>query len=414
MSRISNFVLAMALMIVLGCGQAKPPAVPAPIATDPSPEIKPNSPVDGVSKTSQPTSPVALVATATEGTAEATFQQTLIAFQDGRLDAAFDFLPESYQADVENLVQTFADKMDADLWSQSFHLLNQVSKLLTTKKELILGLDGIKRIPQMESIKPHWETIASGLNEIATSDVSDLGKLKQAGVKRLLVSGSRLITGLPLPKFGDVRVTTVESDADTATLSYTESKDTAPKEVEFVKIEGKWLPKSIATGWSAGISDAKARLAELPDQVAIWKPEVMKQFESVGGMLDQLQAAKTSEEFNAAVAPLMFTIAFSAQMAQQAMKDADNQSRKGTAVNCLINRELNESELTELKDTVLKSLGDSRAQSDYELIPNDGKTRCRFTPVTHPDALVQVLKQHFSGGTVRWDADAKTIYVEFK
>ena len=79
MSRISNFVLAMALMIVLGCGQAKPPAVPAPIATDPSPEIKPNSPVDGVSKTSQPTSPVALVATATEGTAEATFQQTLIA-----------------------------------------------------------------------------------------------------------------------------------------------------------------------------------------------------------------------------------------------------------------------------------------------------------------------------------------------
>ena len=140
----------------------------------------------------------------------------------------------------------------------------------------------------------------------------------------------------------------------------------------------------------------------------------MKQFESVGGMLDQLQAAKTSEEFNAAVAPLMFTIAFSAQMAQQAMKDADNQSRKGTAVNCLINRELNESELTELKDTVLKSLGDSRAQSDYELIPNDGKTRCRFTPVTHPDALVQVLKQHFSGGTVRWDADAKTIYVEFK
>jgi hypothetical protein len=374
MFRFLNLWLLMAVAFAAGCGQAKQVAVPVPANSDPV--IKTSATTESPKVKVEPTSTIALVATASEGTAEAAFQQTLIAFQDGRLDLAYDFLPPSYQTDVEALLKTFADKMDADLWSDAFSLLNKVANLLQTKKDLILKLDG--------------------------------------DVRELLVSGSRLLSGLPLPKFGDVQVTTVKSDADTATLSYKDSQDPEPKQVEFVRVEGKWLPKSIATDWSGGIDDARARLVELSNRISGWKPEVTKQFETVNGMLDQIQSSKTSEEFQAAVMPLVFTVAFGAQLAQQAILDSEGNSRKGNAVNCIINRELTESELTSLRDVVLKSVGDSSSSPDYELIPNDGKTRCRFTPIADPESLVSLMKKHFSGATVLWNGDTKTILVDLK
>ena len=329
-----------------------------------------------------------------------------------RVDAAFDFLPPSYQADVEHLVQEFTDKMDAELWSKFFKLLNKVSNLLKTKKALILSLDGVKRMPQFESIKSHWDAIAAGVHEVATSEMADVASFKHCDVRSLLGAGSRLLSGLPLPKFGDVQVTTVKSDAETATLSYRDSKDAELKHVEFVRVEGRWLPTSIATGWSAGIADAKGTLAELPNRVSVAKPEVLKQFEVIGGMLDELQRAKTPEEFNRAVAPLVFTIAFGAQMAEQAIRDAATTPKQGNAVHCVINRELNDAELTGLKDAVVSALGDSSV--DYEMIPNDGKTRCRFTPVPDAQALIAILEKHFDGASVRWDAETKTIRIELK
>ena len=412
MLRLVKAPFALVVIFLAGCGQSKPVA-PATVQ-DPAPVIKSEPGIDVPKVKVEPTSTAALVATAADGTAEATFQQTLIAFQDGRLDTAFEFLPPSYQADVEKIVQTFAGTMDAELWSHAFQVLNKVANLLKTKKELILNLEGVKRFPQIDAIKPYWDAIAARIKDIATSEIADLNKLKQSDVRKLLVSGNQLLAGLPLPKFGDVQVTTVKSDSNTAILSYKESQNPESKEVEFVRVEGKWLPKSIATGWAAGIEDARRRIEGLPGQLAQWKPEAMKQFDNVNGMLDQIQAAKTKEEFTSAVMPLMFTMAFGAQLAQQAMRDAETNPRTGNAVNCLINRELTDVELTALKDAVTTSLGAAGSKPDYELIPNDGKTRCRFTPVADVDALVLTVKKHFSGSSVRLDAETKTIYVDLK
>jgi hypothetical protein len=410
MPRFLRTSLLFALIGSVGCGQAKPVAVaPVPVPTPPASTVSEST----VSEEKRPAS-ASLVATAKEGTAESTFQQTLIAFQEGRLETVFDFLPPSYQTDVENLVHDFAEKMDAELWSTSFKLFSKVANLLKSKKGLILSLDGVKRAPQIESIKPHWDAIASGIYDLATGELADLSKLKRANVRELLASGGKVFRGMPLPQFGDVQVTTIKSDPTTATLSYRESRDAEPKQVEFVLVEGKWLPKSIASGWSAGVADAKAKLAELPIRVTAVKPEALKQIDAIEGMIDQLQNAKSSDEFNAAAAPLIFTIAFGAQMAQQSIQEAATTSRKGNAVHCIINRELSESELTALKDAVMTTLNNSSADADYELIPNDGKTRCRFTRVSDANELTALLAKHFDAADVRLDLENKTIHVDFK
>ena len=403
--------MMIVLICIAGCGQSQPApgGPPAPVMETKPPEAVKPSVTD-----SKPTIPIPLVTTAKEGTAESTFQQTLIAFQEGRLEAVFDFLPPSYQADVDTLVRDFAAKMDAEIWSTSFKVLAKVANVLKTKKSLILSLDGVKRVPQIEPIKPHWDAIANGISDFANSEVADLSKLKRATIRDLLAAGSKPLREMPLPQFGDLQVTTVKSDTNTATLSYRETHDSEPKQVEFVLIEGKWLPKSIADGWSSGIADAKAMLDELPNRISAIKPEAMKQIDAIGGMIDQLQSAKTSDDFNAAVAPLIFTIAFGAQMAQQSIRDAATIPRKGNAAHCIVNRELNDRELTAFKDAVMATLHDSSADTDYELIPNNGKTRCRFTPISDVSSLTAVVAKHFDTAEVRLDLESRTIYVEFK
>jgi hypothetical protein len=411
-----NLLVVVGLALIPGCGQPKSAPVPVetPAQAKTLSEQKNSELVESANPQGEPNPPVALVATSTDKkTAEQSFQQALTAFQDGRLDRLFDCLPTSYQTDVTDLVHTFAAKMDPELWSKGFGLLNKLAHLLKTKKELILGLEGLKRIPQSDAVKSNWDAMAGGLADVATSELSDLGKLKQIEASRLLESGNRMLSGLPLPKLTDIEVTTIRSEGDTATLFYKEKQNPEPRQVELVRVEGKWLPKTIAESWRGTIDNGKQRLTELPDRLASWKPEVIKQFDTIGGMLDQLQAAKTPQEFNTAMAPLVFMVAFGAQLAQQAVLESEVASRKGHAVYCIINRELKESELTQFRDFVTKILADSGSLPDYELIPNDGKTRCRFTPVVEPESLVHALEKHFEKASVRWDAETKTISVEF-
>lgn len=413
----SFWVLGLGMLLGLlltGCGSAKTQTPPGPAESTAAPKTG-AGPVESSAIPAESTEnslAVALVPTATNGTAESTFQQVLVAFQEGRLEAVFDFLPPSHQAEVEQLLQTFADKMDPELWSDLFQLLNKSANLLKSKKELILSLDGVKKLPQIDAIKPYWEGITNGLRDAATSDIADLKQLKRANTRQLLAAGSRLLAGMQLPSFADIEVTTVQATDEQATLSYRDAKNAAAKQVEFVRVEGKWLPQSIATGWPVAMADAKARLAELPSQLAILKPEALRQMSSIAGMLDQLQGAKTKDEFSAAAVPLVFTVAFGAQMAQQAMQDAATTPRQGNAVHLIINRELTDGELTRLKTAVFESLGDSAANTDYEFIPNDGKTRCRFVPITDLPGLLTVLKKHFEGTSVRLDAETKTIFVD--
>ncbi|WP_373651575.1 hypothetical protein [Schlesneria sp. DSM 10557] len=417
MDRSGTRWLAVMLMGIVGCGQSRQDvAEPSPAnvteSTDKSPPATRNDRGETASTSASPK--VGLVATAQDGSAEATFQRTLQSFQDGRFDDAFEFLPPSYQADVDQLLQVFAEKMDPQVWTNSFELLGKIGRVLKSKKNLILDMDGVKRLPQVELIKPHWDAIAGGMSDLPSSDFGDLQRLKQTKVRQLLGSAGGLFRGLPLPQFGDIQVTTIKSDSKTATLAYREKKDSEPKEVEFVLMEGKWLPKSIASGWSAGIAEARASLDKLPERMASWKPVIISQLEKVEGMIDQLQASRTKEEFSAAVAPLFFTIAYGAQLAQQAVLESTAAARAADVVHCEINRELNDEDLTKLKDVVVQFLGESGADAEYELIPNDGRTRCRFTMVTDAAAMASVLAKHFDTATVRLDLESRTVHIDFK
>ena len=426
MHRFQLSVLLLLVFVITCCGQPKPQdATASPDSalqpTDAgSAKLSTKSTVETAPDTAQPAAdtaapasgPAPLVVTAAEGTAEAAFQQTLVAFQDGRLDAIYDFLPASHQADVEGVVHLFGEKMDGELWSKTFQILAKIANILKTKKSMILKLDIVQKSPRVNAIKPHWDGIAGGIYDVATSEVADVESLKRCDVKRLLSSGSQLLNGMPLPKFGNVSVMTVNSDANSATLSYRESKDGEAIQVEFVKVDGKWMPKSLADGWATTIDDIKSKLKNLPGIVTSIKPQMMQQLEQMNGSIEKMQEAKTPEEFNLAFFPTMLILRFTPMLIEQAMVEAALKSNKGQAIRVEINRELMDADQTKLKEVVLSALGDPTIE--YEIIANDGKTRVRFNPVPDGDTVVIILQKHFADADVRHNSETKTILVELK
>jgi hypothetical protein len=293
-----------------------------------------------------------------------------------------------------------------------FTTMNKCANVMKSKKSQFLNFEILKRSPQYDQIASSWDGIAGGISDVANSEVARLSDLKQADLKRLLSSASNLLAGMPLPKFGNVGVTTVSSDDQAATLSYRESKDGEAKQVEFVKVEGKWLPKSLVSNWPDEMNQMKARLAKLPEGIATFKSQIIQHLDSTAGLLDKIEASKNQEEFNLAVIELIFSVRLASMMAQDAIQSVATAPRKEAAVRVEISRELNDDELTKLKDSVLAIRnGDA---IDYELIPGDGKTRCRFTPITEPESLVALLQKQFEGAEVKLDAETKTIRVEWK
>src|SRR6185436_14057880 len=71
-----------------------------------------------------------------------------------------------------------------------------------------------------------------------------------------------------------------------------------PNPTEFVRVEGKWIPKSLADSWIENMGQYRASLVRIDsDNLAPIKPRVMTLLSSVDALLDQLAAAKDAKQF---------------------------------------------------------------------------------------------------------------------
>lgn len=252
-------------------------------------------------------------------TAEATVRSIKEGLESGRPVVAWNALPPKYQSDVNEVVQTFATNMDQELWKQVTDTLGGIVAVLTDKQEFILNHPDIAASPDAAKTKETLPQVAAMLKTIH-EHTSDLEKLKTfdggafldgpgSSIASQAIALSKLAPqtgptgGSPFDRLKNAEVSTVTEDADTATLKMTYADGTSEDSV-FVKVDGKWLPQDMVTGWDQSIADAKAGLAELPGKINEIRPMVVMGTTMLSGPLQQMQAAETQEEFNNVVSGL--------------------------------------------------------------------------------------------------------------
>ena len=258
----------------------------------------------------------------------------------------WEMLPPSYQTDVTNLIHSFVNNMDQQLWDKLFEVLSQAGLLLNDKQDLITAmieenLGGTDALPEemqqsLETMGKMLQTLVeSDLGKHATAKGMDPGKfLDETGKElfKLIAETSKLEEGDPWnteikTKLKDIKVEIVSQKGDTATISVSGMPDlpdidelTAQLpgfddselpglsmlrngEQQVIKVEGKWIPKAMADEWKDNMSEASEMINN--DLKNMLGPEEEKQVMNIMNAVQMGLAgaakAKTQQELQMAM-----------------------------------------------------------------------------------------------------------------
>jgi len=252
------------------------------------------------------------------------------AFRAGSVVKIAGGVPASYVKDVTGLVQDFAGKMDPELWNKLRETLGSASKVFATKAPILLDFMSDEDKPVDAATKAQQvKTLIAGmgdLEKLVKSDVSSLDYLKKVEsaaflkeVDKLFASTRKAAKELPDSETvkvlarvakkteklenGDIRLFFTYEDVD---------EDEDDEEIDFRKVEGRWIPVKMADDWAKDIKEARDSIAKL-DFTSPEGKASKAQFMMVLGMLDpmiqqisQVENAKQLQEtFGGVLFPLM-------------------------------------------------------------------------------------------------------------
>jgi hypothetical protein len=229
-------------------------------------------------------------------------------------------MPASYQNDVNELVHLASEKLDAEIYDQSFELVDKLTQIASEKKDFILNASLMGEpmfADEKAEMEEAWPAIVVFLNTLNSSQITSIKGLRSFDgqdfcnktVSELLQQLDRLVElsgeEFRLEDLSKIAVEVVEANEDGATLEVSMPGEIA-ETITYTKVEGRWLDEDIVNSWAEGVALAKANLIALtPDVVAENKQQVLATYSVVDGILANLLNAKTQEQFDLALAGAM-------------------------------------------------------------------------------------------------------------
>ena len=265
-------------------------------------------------------------------TPDAAASALLKEIEAGNLGAVWDALPASYQSDVNDVVHTFAENMDAEMWNTGAAIGQKAARVLKEKKDFVItSLTANADIPvDQATIASNWDPVVDVLVTLFNSEIADLQKLKTIDVGQFLNGTGRSIASqlaalakaaeeqglspdqfpgvqvdeMPIPNLSKIKVTTLQQDGDTATIRVDDGEKV--EDHQAVRVDGKWLPKEMVDQWPDAMAQAKLALTtKMPETLQQGKFLILPMMKQVEGVIDRLLAAETQEAFDQIIAEAM-------------------------------------------------------------------------------------------------------------
>ncbi len=241
---------------------------------------------------------------------------------DGNGGILWQAMPASYQADINKIVQLAGTKIDAELYDQTFALVGRLGQIAGKQKSFIVNtaLMGQMEAAQKQQLEDGIPAMVQVLEVLTTSDLATIASLKTFDGQRFCDSTVSELAKLSieLSKLDDSEQPTLEdlSAAEFSVLEQTENSATLTMKVagesdsaEMVKVENRWVPIEMATDWSKNMSEAIAGLEAIsPEDIAAQKPQMLGVLTMLDGVLTQIEAAETQEQFDQAIQGAMMPI----------------------------------------------------------------------------------------------------------
>ena len=246
--------------------------------------------------------------------AEKAIKDLAAAVGSGQLDAIVGMLPASYAKDIGTLINTFAARMDADLWDKGRTLASSLLGVVATKADLFTDMakeqgGGAVNVESKElqeaakALSALLKSDALSLNSMKKTDAKAFAKALSASVAPLAKSNaSTLFDGID-PK--NLKIASSELKAD-GTVELT--VDGAPASTTLKLVEGKWVPEDMADEWKEMIEGALEGINEIDfasDEGKQSKMMALMVMGMIEPVIKELEAAKTKEDIESIVGGMM-------------------------------------------------------------------------------------------------------------
>ncbi len=249
---------------------------------------------------------------------DGTMEAVAAAVADGHPEVLWDAMPPTWREDLETLTRDFAAAMDPAVYDGMFELSRRAIRVARAKKPLLMDSAMLETVgPGSEAVAEGYDRVLDMLEVVATSDISTLQGLRGLDWRAFLHStGSALLTRMeataeasdepsPVATLRGLEAETVSRDGATASVRVSVPGQD-PETVPMTRVEGRWVPSDMAADWSSRIEQARSSLASRDETArAQMKTQMMMVLASANAVLDQVEAARTTEELEAVVGGLL-------------------------------------------------------------------------------------------------------------
>lgn len=258
------------------------------------------------------------------GSPDKAIQTVIHSLGNGEGAVLWQAMPGSYQNDVTEIVQLAGSKLDAEIYDKAFAVFGKTMSVADKQKEFIFNtnLGTPMAVEDVEKLRSAWPSVTSLVNTLTSSPISSTEGLRSfdgeaffgetvssvIGDMETLAELNPETEDLPISAYNEVEVLLLESTETTANLQIN-LPDGKSEEEMFVKVEERWVPQELSLEWPANIADARTRLEAIDtEQIAQQKPQIMSVFAMLDGVLTQIEAAETQEQFDQALQGAMMPI----------------------------------------------------------------------------------------------------------
>jgi len=303
----STILTILLITSAVGCKKAKeaePVSAAEQVVAPPQPVLEPTP-------NALPKAPPA--------TADAALRELVEQLRQNRGEAFWEFMPVSYQNDLNELVRQFARGMDRELWQETIGSARQLVALLRSRKQDVLDYPLWKNTPAIPHAKlaSNWDAILGVADWLLRSEFSDLDQLRRFDGREFLskidpatLGHLRQLSRLSSPRNlfhildvlltgADISLKTTTGDRATVRIE-PHGQPGIVHEFGFLRVDRQWTLNGWVREWDEDIEESRDIIeTELAPNLLRKKKETMlPQLKAARELMTRLEQAKSPTEFH--------------------------------------------------------------------------------------------------------------------
>jgi hypothetical protein len=412
--------LTAMILVVAGCSKSEPDK------TGTSGNIVPSKSVEQQNENSQQTADAAVLA-------------VVSGFRENRPQVIWEFLPQSYQQDINSLAHEFSGQMDPELWGRTVAAGEKLTVLLKTRKEDFLSYTPLWDLlgHSIENLTVKWDGLVGLLETLIHSDLSDLERMKSFDGQNFFASFEARGTSqlrdftILLPEKNPFHLldemlagaeVTANQTGESSSLVQITTGQGETRGFEFVKVEGKWIPEYWAETWKQEIELNREKIVTELDLKVLQqkKQSMLPVLAKIESELDQLLNAESRDQFHVQFEQQIEAIILSLKDSKSPQAEVplvedppkrNPSSSAGKPLTIVINAVLDKKSESRLADQLLDAITDQEQAIVEPPIADARTTRIRVFPVSD---VSEFAKRLDFVTVLQIDAENRIITVEPK